>query len=192
MEALVHCRNHESVFDELRYCTRCGAAFCSDCLVEIGRQLVCGSCKAEQLLDVRSGVSTDLPFASISRRFAAALLDGLPGTAAAIWLMVWQARSHIRLPMFNVYNSSIRVAFIVYEALMFQWRGQTLGKMALKVRVIQANGDAYISGGRAWGRALLKGVLGWGFLIDYLPAFFTTERTTIHDLLAKTRVVSVE
>ncbi len=194
MEALVHCRNHESVFDDLRHCSRCGTAFCSDCLVEISGQLVCGSCKAERLLDVRSGVNPDagLSYANIGRRFAATLLDGIPGTAMGLWLLYRQTQTHVRVPMFNVYSVSTTLVFVVYESLMYQWRGQTLGKMALKVRVVQPDGNPELGVGRSWGRAILKAVLGYGFGLDYLPAFFTSERTTLHDLIARTRVVSVE
>jgi uncharacterized RDD family membrane protein YckC len=73
---------------------------------------------------------------------------------------------------------------------MLQRRGQTVGKMALGVRVVTAEGGP-ISGKQAWMRTVLRLVLGTCMGIDYLPAFFTHERTCLHDMIAKTRVVRV-
>ena len=68
-------------------------------------------------------------------------------------------------------------------------RGQTLGKMALKVKVVNADGSP-LSSGQAWGREIIRGILGFLYIVDYLPAFFTQQKTTLHDLVAKTRVVN--
>jgi uncharacterized RDD family membrane protein YckC len=67
--------------------------------------------------------------------------------------------------------------------------GQTVGKKALSIKVVTAEG-AEITPGQAWGRAasrLLIGIFCWP--IDYLVAF-GEERTTLHDMMAKTRVVN--
>ena len=66
--------------------------------------------------------------------------------------------------------------------------GQTLGKMALKVRVVRPDGSP-ISPGQAWGRVAMRTILGCLWIVDYIPAFFTPERTTLHDMVAGTRVV---
>jgi uncharacterized RDD family membrane protein YckC len=73
---------------------------------------------------------------------------------------------------------------------MLQRRGQTLGKMALRIKVVTPDGGD-ISPGQAWGRAVLKLALGTCMGIDYLPALFTRERTCLHDMIVKTRVVRV-
>src|SRR5258707_11869269 len=57
MEMALHCRNHWDVVEGLRQCSRCGQTFCRDCLVDINGFAYCASCKNEQLLDVRSGVT---------------------------------------------------------------------------------------------------------------------------------------
>jgi uncharacterized RDD family membrane protein YckC len=78
---------------------------------------------------------------------------------------------------------------VVYEALMLKARGQTLGKMAVGIRVVTPDG-APISAGQAWGRAVLRQVFFSYFaLINYLPALFTKQRTCLHDMIVKTRVV---
>ena len=66
--------------------------------------------------------------------------------------------------------------------------GQTVGKMALRLRVVRPDGSR-ISNGQAWGRAVMRLVLGCLFIVDYIPYFFTDEKTTLHDMVAGTRVV---
>ena len=71
------CRNHVDVSEGIRRCARCGAPFCSNCLVDISGKPYCATCKTEQILDVRSGVERGvLDLASIGRRFGASFVDG--------------------------------------------------------------------------------------------------------------------
>jgi uncharacterized RDD family membrane protein YckC len=35
----------------------------------------------------------------------------------------------------------------------------------------------------------MRTILGCLWIVDYIPAFFTNERTTLHDMVAGTRVV---
>lgn len=80
---------------------------------------------------------------------------------------------------------------VVYEGLMVQSRGQTLGKMAVGIKIVNPDGSA-VSPGQAWGRAAVKMALGTCGGLTFLPALFTKDRTTIHDMVAKTRVVRVQ
>jgi uncharacterized RDD family membrane protein YckC len=80
---------------------------------------------------------------------------------------------------------------ICYEALMLSTKnGQTVGKMALRIRVVRPDGSP-ITKGQAWGRAVMRLVLGCLVIADYLVFFFTDERTTLHDMTAGTRVVDI-
>ncbi|HUP59484.1 MAG TPA: RDD family protein [Thermoanaerobaculia bacterium] len=191
------CRNHPDVSEGVRHCVRCANLFCGDCLVDIEGLPHCAACKQEQLLDVRSGVDrTTLNLAGLGKRFLAIFVDGIiqaipiyglmfgvifamakPGKEPSAWLLL------IYIPMF--------VIPFLYEALMLQWKdGQTVGKMALKVRVVRADGSR-ITSGQAWGRAAIRLVLNCFWIVDYVPAFFTKEKTTLHDLAAGTRVVEI-
>ena len=70
--------------------------------------------------------------------------------------------------------------------------GQTVGKRALRIRVVSADGSALTTRqafGRASGRQLL-GLIPCFSLVDYATAF-GRERTCIHDMLAKTTVVNL-
>jgi uncharacterized RDD family membrane protein YckC len=191
------CQNHPQIDDGLVRCARCDAALCPDCAVGLFGVPLCGPCKTERVFDRLSGIpDRRLDLASIWQRFLALLLDGLivglPYLALVfgpLSLLIvrrlgllgpfaFQAASLLGLPV-----------AIVYHGWMLAARGQTLGKMALDIRVVSADG-APLSPGRAWGRAALQQIfVSCLALLDYLPAFLTPERTCIHDLAAKTRVV---
>jgi uncharacterized RDD family membrane protein YckC len=188
------CRNHIDVSEGIRRCARCGAPFCKDCLVDISGKPYCATCKTEQILDVRSGVERGvLDLASIGRRFGASFLDGLlMWIPIVIMIAVVGFASATSARVNGVWNFWFLVPTVVavtYQALMLAARGQTLGKMALKVKVVNADGSP-ITTGQAWGREITRAVLGFLYIIDYIPAFFTKEKTTLHDLAAKTRVVN--
>lgn len=152
-------------------------------------------CKAEQLIDIRSGVDRfRVELAGIGRRFAARFLDGLVFSLPVLvpffiigfpilmrgGTMPWWIRWG---------GYAIAPVYIVYEALMLRARGQTLGKIALNIKVVQPGGID-ITAKQAWGRSVVRGIFvsAFGF-IDYLPALFTREKTCLHDMAAKTRVV---
>lgn len=200
MEMALHCRNHWDVVEGLRQCSRCGQTFCHDCLIDIAGYSYCASCKNEQLLDVRSGVTTsaNLNLASLGRRFVALLLDGLIigiPFAIVIGLIVFGAAAsgRMRPELFMAVQPlswlSI-VVMLVYEGLMLSARGQTVGKMAMKIKVVRADGSD-LTTGQAWGRAAMRQVLvSCLCIINYLPAFFTPDKTALHDMVATTRVVN--
>jgi uncharacterized RDD family membrane protein YckC len=194
---MLACRNHPDVIEGVRHCSRCGGPFCRDCVVTINDRLYCATCKQEQLLDVRSGVDrTRLNFASILKRFGAIFVDGLilnlPLYFIVFGLMFSTMKSGTQPnPLFNLIGLPFMFVNLVYEALMLQLKnGQTLGKMALKVRVVRPDGSP-ITTGQAWGRAAMRTVLGCLWIVDYIPAFFTDEKTTLHDMASGTRVVEL-
>ncbi|MEA2560990.1 MAG: hypothetical protein QOH06_2494 [Acidobacteriota bacterium] len=203
------CKNHPFVEDRLTRCSRCAEAFCPDCIVEIGGLPYCLSCKTESMRDLRSGVPVGvLDMASIGRRFVAIFIDGLIVTIPIIALIflvflplgLLKAQAGMEefppaLAIFgNIFVSFMgAAAYILYEGLMLSSGGQTVGKKAMSVKVVTAEGSQ-LTTGQAWGRAASRQILGivpcLG-LIDYLVAF-GQERTTIHDMMAKTRVVNSE
>jgi uncharacterized RDD family membrane protein YckC len=191
------CRTHVDVAEGVRRCARCGTPYCGDCLVELSGRPYCATCKSEQLLDVRSGVdrSGAIDLASRWNRFGAVFLDGLLVAVpmyALLGVFVYWPQSQGQTPPLwaNFISIPFAILSVVYEGLMMQYKdGQTLGKMALKVRVVRPDGSS-ISAGQAWGRTLIRMVLGCLWIVDYIPAFFTQEKTTLHDMAAGTRVVT--
>lgn len=201
MSSLPTCRYHPEVSEGVRHCARCGMTYCSNCLVDINGLPHCSVCKNEQLLDIRSGVDrTVMPYAGIGKRFLALIVDSLV-QAVPQWIVMFGWMGYLGMftnpnaepsPLFFlIYIPAILIP-IFYEGLMLSLKnGQTLGKMAVKVRVVRPDGSP-ISKGQAWGRALLRLVFGCLVIFDYVPAFFTKERTTLHDMAAGTRVVDAE
>lgn len=196
MEMVPSCRNHPDAIEGLRYCSRCGQVFCPDCLVTIRGNTYCATCKAEQLLDLTSGVDqSTLELAGIGRRFGAMFIDQLILSIPVLIgfaIVMFAAFSNKDFnPLWLQPGLLIVVAlYVVYEALMLAARGQTLGKMAMKIKVVRADGTP-LTTGQAWGRAFMRQILASCLSIfNYLPAFFTKDRTCLHDLVANTRVVN--
>lgn len=202
MEMSLHCHNHWDVVEGLRQCSRCGQTFCRDCLVDIRGVSYCATCKNEQLLDVQSGVpaGSTLDLADPWRRFAALLIDNILFTipfGIIFAIVVFSALSNGQrfgpeiFTVLTPLNWLLVVAVIVYEGLMLSARGQTVGKIAMKIKVVRVDGSD-ITTGQAWGRAVIRHVLvSCLCIIDYLPAFFTQERTALHDMVATTRVINL-
>ena len=192
------CTTHAEIEDAIQPCSRCQQVFCPDCLVELSSELHCIDCKQEYVRDLLSGVnSASLELASALRRFMALMLDsfivGIPVCGFVFGL------SALMMTFDNFENPAFMLLFavvvviptVLYEALMLAARGQTVGKMALGIKVVRPDGTD-ISRKQAWGRTFMRLVFQWMScfaLFDYLPALLTKDRTCIHDMAAATRVV---
>jgi uncharacterized RDD family membrane protein YckC len=190
------CRNHLEVTEGVRRCARCGTPYCPDCTVDIQGRPYCATCKTEQLLDVRSGVDmSQLDLASPWKRFGAIIIDGLLINMPLYAIMMFYVFSSAQSgdephPLISFAGIPLMFVQFIYEGLMLSMKdGQTVGKMAAKVKVVRPDGTS-ITTGQAWGRAAMKMVLGCLWIVDYIPAFFTQEKTTVHDMVAGTRVVN--
>ena len=195
------CPNHPTVSEGLLPCSRCGFLYCRDCIIELAGKIVCARCKGERLLDVKSGVSGALDLASIWRRWGAAILDTI-----LLWIPTYGISKALQVAFFGsappepslrfygvffVIGIVSAIPFLIYEGFLLARNGQTLGKKALSIRVVNADGSPLQQRG-AWFRAIARFVLNnWLSVIDLLPALFTPEKTTLHDMAAKTRVVNV-
>jgi uncharacterized RDD family membrane protein YckC len=130
-------------------------------------------------------------------RFGAQILDSLiysvPAYAIFMAVIMYvttavQQKNQLTPLIFLAYVP-LYVFPILYEAFMLSLKnGQTVGKMALRLRVIRPDGSP-VTTGQAWGRAFMRLILGCLFIVDYIPNFFTDEKTTLHDMVAGTRVV---
>ena len=203
-------------------CARCGLSYCDDCLLTLRDERICANCKGEALRDVLSGTQTSrLPLARTSARFVALLVD-----RSMLWIVMYSVlryaiRYRRKLPAFLALRSlhnlqlaaqiAIVIAYFLYDALMVAWRGQTLGKMLLRVRVVEQDGSQVtrrtaflrsfpflltaatgiaVSMASKPAAASLVALILW--FLDYGLGLFTAERVTVHDLLAKTRVLRAD
>jgi uncharacterized RDD family membrane protein YckC len=197
------CTNHPEVLTDLYACTRCDRTFCPDCLVLLKGSRFCAGCKTDAVKDMQSGLSatgTGLQLATIGPRLVAYIIDmiviyaifflfmALIGMAAAL---AKPDPNSVFVPMMTCGMFVVFFAALFgYPGIMVQWKGQTLGKMAAKVKVVSADGSR-VTAGQAWIRAVVCFFLQ-AFWITYIPAFFNDERMTIHDMAARTRVVRVD
>ncbi len=206
------CPNHPEVTGGLEACGQCGHPFCGDCLVPLASVLTCAGCKLERLKDLRSG-APELDYARVASRFWAACLDALLFLVPSI-VFVYTGLAHEFGPHFGpqppasilarigipaeragwlpvVCSLLLMASSVVYQGWMLAVRGQTLGKMALGIKVVRPNGGD-IRAGQAWVRVLSTLALAEIFLgpIDDLLIFSRRHRT-LHDRLAGTVVVNV-
>ncbi len=205
------CKNHPAIEDGLVRCARCADSFCADCYVELGGLPFCAECKVQRLLDLRAGTAPvvgQLRLASIVRRFGALVLDWLIIAVPLIVLSyvvtfaVLIPRGMMKLGTNDNLFTGVQlllqvgligfgfVAGILYQGILLARSGQTIGKRVVGLKVVSPDG-CDIRPGQAWTRAVVQkafGFLSCLGLIDYLTAF-GAERTCIHDMAAKTRVV---
>jgi len=165
--------------------------------VALRGQYYCARCKQEQVRDIQSGTEAGvLELASIGRRFGAMWVDSfvlvalfIPFSIAAGMAAAAAGKAEPGRGFNFLVMALVAAIWFVYEGLMLSSRGQTLGKMAVGIKVVTPEGRD-ISGGQAWGRALARQVFfSYLSVVDDLPALFTRQKTAIHDMAATTRVV---
>jgi uncharacterized RDD family membrane protein YckC len=144
------------------------------------------------------------PLASLPRRLIARILDlliiGIPvglimGLATDTYSTGYDTGTDGRTYLQQVIYLLV---YFVYEGLMLTTRGQTLGKMAMKIRVGMLRDGAVPSGNPGWFRAavysLAQLVPCIGFVFWLINVLFCTwdrpYRQCLHDKAAKTVVVS--
>src|ERR1700730_8990697 len=140
-------------------------------------------------------------------RFAAYIIDSfivsiasvvIVGIFIAVVLLVDESTDDNKDSLFIVAGIVVMVLALLvinwlYEALMTSSpRGATLGKQALGLRIVRADG-AQLSFGRATARHFLKVLITplVPFAIGYLMAAFTARKRPLHDVLADTLVIRV-
>jgi uncharacterized RDD family membrane protein YckC len=197
---LAPCPNHPDVLSGLERCARCGVGYCGDCLVPVRGRLHCANCKDEQLRDVMAGKVVALSIASPWRRFLAQLVDGLIltmpfGVLLVVSIVMGKGSGGpeaLNNP-FGVLMLLWLVGIVLYEALFLSRNGQTPGKMACRLRVVRPDGGK-ISAGQAWGRAFSRSVLSFTRILGVVDVLmvFSSEGRTLHDRMARTRVVRVD
>ena len=83
------------------------------------------------------------------------------------------------------------LAFVpLYHILLWSWWGQTVGKMAVHIRIVPSEGGQ-ISSGQAALRLLLYPASAAPLLAGVVMALFDSERRTLHDRIAGTVVVEL-
>ena len=172
-------------------------AFCSNCGREISDQAVsCPQCghpgpsHRANPLDAIAGPVTQAPYADFGSRVGAFLIDGV--IIFAIFLALIAVGIVSRAGGAFVFVGFFAVGGVVYKPLMEGSRGQTLGKMAVNIKVVRAIDAGPIGYGEAFLRWLIGAVVGFiplGSVIDLLWPLWDPYKQTLHDKVAKTIVV---
>lgn len=148
-------------------------------------------------------------FAGFGARFGAAIIDGLILSPFSIVGRIALARGPKRLTTCTFDSNQICrvpagrawglwflitvagfVAAILYYGLMEGRTGQTLGKRALSVRVVDAHTGAPIGVGRAIGRYFGRIISAIPCLLGYLWMLWDPNKQTWHDKMVSSYVVS--
>ncbi|GHF37048.1 hypothetical protein GCM10010218_18270 [Streptomyces mashuensis] len=141
------------------------------------------------------------PLANRFKRLIARIIDGLL-VSVPVSIVFTFAAGHY--DPWNDQNKStglsiiVALVYFVYEGLMLSTRGQTVGKMAMKIRVAMLENGAIPQGAPGWTRAavysLPEVVLCCGFvfwLVNVLWCLWDEPyHQCVHDKAAKTVVVS--
>lgn len=99
-------------------------------------------------------------------------------------------------PRFLGYTLATAAVGAVYHILMVHYRGQTVGKMALGIKVVQIEDGALPSWDRAAIRWAVPVLFAWiplvgglAQLLDYLWMLWDPQRQCVHDKAARTIVI---
>jgi uncharacterized RDD family membrane protein YckC len=188
------------------FCTECGRPFSPNDLVRFGDRFVCGDCKEIFAQKLREGVAPRgmLEYAGFWVRFGAVFIDGLiVGGAVAVLAAVLflaigpslarsQAAPDVALAAMTI---GILVFYLLmfagaacYEAFLVARSGATLGKRAMRLKVIMPDGGR-ISLGRAFGRHFAKMLSAIPLYIGFIMVGFDSEKRALHDYVCNTRVI---
>lgn len=88
----------------------------------------------------------------------------------------------------GIYLSIFLITWLYYAVMQSGPRQATVGKMALGLIVIDANGDR-LSFGRASLRFFSKIISNAILMIGYIMAGFTSRKQALHDMIANTYVI---
>jgi uncharacterized RDD family membrane protein YckC len=194
---------------ETRFCSECGRPYPAHEMVTIGTATVCAQCKPLYMQRVREGgqLIGARRYAGFWIRFVARIIDGIILAVVGfvinlpIQLAFGLGASRITtgadvataLPMMlGTLGISLAINLVLqaaYEVYFLASRGATIGKLALGLKVVRADGGP-LSTGQATGRffAYLLDMY-FTLFIGFIIAGFDSEKRALHDRICDTRVI---
>lgn len=196
---------------ETRFCSECGRPHPANEMVTIGTATVCAQCKPLYMQRVREGGQPIgvRRYAGFWIRFVAVLIDSiilgvvgfiinLPiqmalGLGASRMATADPSAGLAALPvMLGTLGLSLAINFVLlagYQIYFLSTRGATIGKLALGLKVIRADGGP-LSVGQATGRFFAYMLDAYFTLtIGFIIAGFDPEKRSLHDRICDTRVI---
>jgi uncharacterized RDD family membrane protein YckC len=175
-------------------CVECGKIFPTSEMIQYEGSWICATCKPVFFQKVKEGVpiAGEMHYAGFWIRFVAIFIDGiiLNVLNIPVRLAIGFGSTDSNVQMRIVFLSAgISMAIgAAYEIFFVGRFGATPGKMALRLRIVRANGDK-LTYGRACGRYFGKLLSSVTFLIGYIMAAFDEEKRGLHDRICDTRVI---
>jgi uncharacterized RDD family membrane protein YckC len=141
---------------------------------------------------------SDTDNAGVARRFGAGLIDvTILGSIASAVVLLTLRISQLTVEQWRILPIAPMVAFLLllcggYFVLFTAAGGQTIGKMATGIRVVNAADDAPAR--VSFRTAVVRTVSCLGSVVaagsGFLPILFSRDRRAFHDRVAETRVVA--
>ena len=137
----------------------------------------------------------DLQLASMKARIIAFVIDDLSITfivAVMLWDTISAAGGDF-LAVMGIMNAAFfQIVFIkfIYQTFFVWYYGATIGKLVVKIRVIDYDHFGKVSLINSAVRSAGRIVSEMLFYIGFIIAFFTDSRQTFHDKFGKTLVVN--
>jgi uncharacterized RDD family membrane protein YckC len=186
----------------LQACSECGKLFPEADMIAYEGKSICPVCKPLFFQRLREGVNQPgvLHYARVLSRFVAIFLDGILLDILVLGPVIlffgFSAMTSVGRgdipPALNVLITLLQYLVpALYEILMIAYFGQTLGKMALKVKVVSEDGGP-IGFGKSTGRYFAKILSALILCIGYLMAIWDPEKRALHDRICGTRVITVD
>ena len=191
---------------ETRFCSECGRPYPAHEMVTIGTATVCAQCKPLYMQRVREGGQPIgvRRYAGFWIRFVARIIDGIIlGVVGFIINLPIQMALGLgaarmgdptaAIPMMlGTIGISLAINIVLnaaYEIYFLSSRSATIGKLALGLKVIRADGGS-LSTGQATGRFFAYLLDAYFTLtIGFIIAGFDTEKRALHDRICDTRVI---
>jgi uncharacterized RDD family membrane protein YckC len=185
-------------------CSECGRWFGLSDLVRFNNSYVCAFCKPVFLQRLKEGVAlpSERNYGGFWIRVGAKSIDGfillvvnmIIGGVLSVFLPV----AHDIVSASSGANLARTIIDLVlqlgtnwgYQIYFLGAHGATLGKMACKIKVINADGSG-LTYGMAFKRTLAELVCGITLGIGYLMVAFDEEKRGLHDRICNTRVIRV-
>ena len=140
--------------------------------------------------------SSNLQLASMRSRALAYLIDDLLVTII-IMMIFWESISAVSEDMDAMMYllktelvTPLIILKILYHTFFVWYFGATIGKIVVKIRVIDANSWGRVSMFSSFLRAVGRIFSEMFFYIGFLIGFFNDGRKTFHDITGKTLVVN--
>ncbi len=191
-------------------CAECRQTFPVEQTIRFGDAFVCSNCKSTYVQKLREGAITTTPgvvrYAGFWIRFVAKFIDGLIvgvpmmivffliGAGGAMGFAPPPGGAPTGATMFAALGMQLAfqaIAIVLgaaYNVYFVATRAATPGKMAVGLKIINADGSK-ISTGKAFGRYFAEMVSGLTCYIGYIIAGFDDQKRSLHDHICSTRVV---